>query len=723
MEATRKQLKEEPVLLEIEPPEVDGATRLVIVGDIHGQLADLNIVFEKHGMPSPQNRYIFNGDFVDRGPFGLECLILVLAFKVLYPSDVFLIRGNHEEKKSCINTPGVNTWSDLTGRYSEHFGMPIVKSLANDIAHMFGMLSLCAIIRDRAFVVHGGLFRQPHHALELWAELESKEREEPYYEATVEEVARIEAEEKEVKEAGGKVDTDSERHKQLNIARRKVKIYERTREMAARGGVTLDDIKRIERVDSGGRIPRHILNPMSTKIKMTEDVSDKTLVVDMLYSDPKAKNEDGGAFRGVATNDERGKGVNYGSDVVEAWLSQIKLPCLIRSHECVQLGCERMPCGDYECWTVFSCSNYDSQVPNLGGVLYYEQNDVKPQTFTWNTGHETEQSRALVCLELAQQNIARGIALNDKDIERSAEADANKYRMKLATPVMRQANFKLSAAVCRNKSKIRMLLEERMDGKGTPEGTVDPEAWIYAMKNGIGVEGLPWAKIQPLLAPREAEGGRINVEKFLSQYQIHFGSPTVVRKRELTKMTSPVHTGLGDIGTSPSSHMQRSVTAPPGALNSYEETMESRAEMNEELRSSVRGHVEALYKDQDRLQAIFDYLDLDGNGAVDKNEFLQICGFINEGMEDSEPMKGNINFERLFEDLDVDSSGTLDVKQFKECFHWHFDPEIALPSDSPLHATRTTPGHLSPELPVSMTGTDPDMGAQRTDSGKYDFNA
>ncbi len=42
------------------------------VGDIHGQLADLVHLMNHNGLPSETNKYIFNGDFVDRGVQGVE---------------------------------------------------------------------------------------------------------------------------------------------------------------------------------------------------------------------------------------------------------------------------------------------------------------------------------------------------------------------------------------------------------------------------------------------------------------------------------------------------------------------------------------------------------------------------------------------------------------------------------------------------------------------------
>ena len=46
--------------------------RLTVVGDIHGQLADLLHIFAINGPPSAKSLYVFNGDFVDRGPCSVE---------------------------------------------------------------------------------------------------------------------------------------------------------------------------------------------------------------------------------------------------------------------------------------------------------------------------------------------------------------------------------------------------------------------------------------------------------------------------------------------------------------------------------------------------------------------------------------------------------------------------------------------------------------------------
>jgi len=83
-------LKKEPNLVKIPEP-------VVVVGDIHGQYYDLVHMLNKAGDPSKLN-YLFMGDYVDRGIFGLECMVLLIAIKTNFPKKFVLLRGNHESR-------------------------------------------------------------------------------------------------------------------------------------------------------------------------------------------------------------------------------------------------------------------------------------------------------------------------------------------------------------------------------------------------------------------------------------------------------------------------------------------------------------------------------------------------------------------------------------------------------------------------------------------------
>lgn len=67
--------------------------KFTVCGDIHGQFYDLMNIFELNGLPSELNPYLFNGDFVDRGSFSVECIFTLFGFKLLYPNHFFMSRG------------------------------------------------------------------------------------------------------------------------------------------------------------------------------------------------------------------------------------------------------------------------------------------------------------------------------------------------------------------------------------------------------------------------------------------------------------------------------------------------------------------------------------------------------------------------------------------------------------------------------------------------------
>lgn len=136
--AAREVFLSQPALLELSPP-------VKIVGDIHGQYTDLIRMFEMCGFP-PNSNYLFLGDYVDRGKQSLETILLLLCYKLKFPENFFLLRGNHE----CANVTRVYGFYDECKR---RCNIKVWKAFVDT----FNTLPIAAIVAQKIFCVHGGL--------------------------------------------------------------------------------------------------------------------------------------------------------------------------------------------------------------------------------------------------------------------------------------------------------------------------------------------------------------------------------------------------------------------------------------------------------------------------------------------------------------------------------------------------------------------------------------
>lgn len=136
-------------LLEISSP-------VIIVGDLHGQIFDLIRILKENGSPD-NKKYLFLGDLVDRGEFSIETVTTIFLLKIVYPSNVFIIRGNHEFEAMCSKSGFAQQIEELYDNFS----------IFHYFLEAFSFMPLSALIDSKSLCIHGGLGPQLYSLKQL----------------------------------------------------------------------------------------------------------------------------------------------------------------------------------------------------------------------------------------------------------------------------------------------------------------------------------------------------------------------------------------------------------------------------------------------------------------------------------------------------------------------------------------------------------------------------
>ncbi|CAG2121452.1 unnamed protein product, partial [Medioppia subpectinata] len=138
------------------------ASPVVVVGDIHGNIEDLLTIENTLSISKliPTSKYLYLGDYVDRGKWSVECAVYLLSLKVLSPQNIHLLRGNHEVREL---QEFFTFKEECTAKYGPQNR---VYHLLNDV---FDCLSVSAVVDDTIFCCHGGIPSSVHTIREIQA--------------------------------------------------------------------------------------------------------------------------------------------------------------------------------------------------------------------------------------------------------------------------------------------------------------------------------------------------------------------------------------------------------------------------------------------------------------------------------------------------------------------------------------------------------------------------
>ncbi|XP_069599499.1 serine/threonine-protein phosphatase with EF-hands 2 [Ranitomeya imitator] len=571
---TRKCLK---LLPNIKRVTSSYSKEITICGDLHGRLDDLFLIFYKNGLPSPEKSYIFNGDFVDRGKQSVEILMILFAFLLVYPKDVHLNRGNHEDY--LVNLRYGFT-KEVMKKYKFH-GKKILKMLQN----VFSWLPLATIIDQKVLVTHGGVSDSTN--LEILSKIERHK-----FTSTLRpRKKREKANKTEGIEASPCQETKDDNtlsncppqprfgsfshsathtllpaYKGKRSASSPTTISVDRREISKRVRESVD--KELIKCRRKVGFTDTYIEPNSP-ISVSESESDtggtqdydmedeeRKQIVDILWSDPMPQ-------EGCKSNNVRGGGCYFGPDVTEKILQEHGLKMLIRSHECKQEGYEF--CHNGKVLTIFSASNYYEIGSNKGAYVRLGP-DLVPHFVQYQASKSTN------TLTLRQR-------------VSTVEASA-----------LRALREKLFA----HKSD---LIQEFNRYDKNKSGYITLNHWATALESILNLR-LPWRMLRPQLV-RNATDGLLRYKEWFDELAVCQS----VRENLHSSLLEALYRNRSDLET-----IFRIIDSDSSGLISFEEFKHTW--------KLLRSHLKIDVSDE-AICNMAKSMDFNKDGNIDINEFLE----------------------------------------------------------------------------------------------------
>ncbi|XP_010209322.1 PREDICTED: serine/threonine-protein phosphatase with EF-hands 1 [Tinamus guttatus] len=347
---TRRVLKEMPNITYL---STSYSKEITVCGDLHGKLDDLLMIFYKNGLPSEKNPYVFNGDFVDRGNHSMEILIILFAFLLIYPNDLHLNRGNHEDYVMNVR---YGFTREVLRKYRVHG--KVILYLLEDV---FSWLPLATVVDSKVLILHGGISDTTDlDFLNLFER--SKVRSLMRPPKSIMDM-RLQVKEKA---------PSSAHHKHSARQGSSDKRKDQSSPGADSSGAAARDAPRSPGLRAEAAEPQEDSSGDPTPKEWQQ-------TLDILWSDPRNQ-------RGCIPNKLRGGGCYFGPDITAKLFERYNLKLLIRSHECKQDGYEIVHGG--KVITIFSASNYYEDGSNRGAYIKLNP-DLSPRFIQYQVSRNT----------------------------------------------------------------------------------------------------------------------------------------------------------------------------------------------------------------------------------------------------------------------------------------------------------------------------------------------
>lgn len=135
------------IVLSGNKPILDISGPIIVVGDLNGHLIDLFRLLKTFGSPK-QTKYLFLGNFVNNGNFSIQVTTLLFIMKILFPTNVYILRGFQEFRDSCDDH---GFWNEIYKTYGHN------RQIYMSFMKAFSYMPLASIVDHSIFCVSGGI--------------------------------------------------------------------------------------------------------------------------------------------------------------------------------------------------------------------------------------------------------------------------------------------------------------------------------------------------------------------------------------------------------------------------------------------------------------------------------------------------------------------------------------------------------------------------------------